>query len=357
MGSQKNSEQSGGTKGSAISESLLQQNEFTNQLMLKIWKELKAKGSKQKQLKKHSDKFRKRNAERAKPRHPHHGKGCKCPKCRKWLSYVKGKSIEGKTSRFYMPQLDGNGSDSHLEQEHPGSSLARAPNEMALHERASTSGQSQQPSKKIPASREACNPGLLEYSPPTRQTHQDFAGHHSYPGISNGSKRPAKLAAKKLMKKMHDFIYQNNLSESENGSSSSSNYNEESAESTEDETDDDEDYDNEDFFSSHSALQNSKTKPKKAESTCSNLSKSKPRRDTHYNSPDSDDNGDPPRISSNLPSDLNEDEICHVESFDLDLNSTRVDQINIPATAQQAPEQYIRFLSKFNFIASWFHNF
>lgn len=43
---------------------------------------------------------------------------------------------------------------------------------------------------------------------------------------------------------------------------------------------------------------------------------------------------------------LTDDEKCFVESFDLDLNSSRIDQFSAAATFEQCPENYFRFLSK-----------
>jgi len=56
----------------------------------------------------------------------------------------------------------------------------------------------------------------------------------------------------------------------------------------------------------------------------------------------------PPLPPISVPSTLQagNDQICFVETFELDLDSKRVDNFSIPATLSQAPEDYLRFLGK-----------
>lgn len=335
-----------------------QQNDVTHHLMQKIWKELKKNRSQEKYKQRQRKVVEKPRYRKTHPPKPNHGKGCKCSKCLKWRSYLKGKIIPGKSSRFCLPQYDGNGSDLDNEAELQRCNMARGSNEMALQEGQSTSHQSKSPFVESPATREGSqskstsNNKLSKQGDKRSGNHRHFATNHRY------NKRPAKLAAKSMLKKFYTFLEEAKQSCEESSDPEGNNSSDYKLE-TEDEssTESDEDIFEDEFYSANSPLNNErKSTPAQLANKSKPRSKTPDREDflfdfsSESNSPDPDldDHGQPPTNAKPMPivEDPDEDKIVHVESFELDINSHRIDQLNIPSTSNQAPEQYLRFLSK-----------
>jgi hypothetical protein len=252
-----------------------------------------------------------------------------------------------------MPQFDGNESDPEYEAEHRNSRVAQGTNEMALQEGPSTSNHSQPPLVHVPPARESCNSRLSGCNQPTKKSYKSFGGHYSFARNIHSNKRPAKLAAKTMLKKVFEFFEEARKSSEDTSESEDhilSDYSEESAEESSDNVgEEEEDLEDEDFHSANSPtmmVEEATQKPfiKSQQSTKHN----KKPLETFANESDcpSEDNKEPRKSPFNVRVDPDETKICHVESFDLELNSTRLDQFNIPATYFQAPEHYLRFLSK-----------
>lgn len=340
-----------------LASSSTQQSDVTHELMQKIWKELKKKRSQPSCNKKKSKFVQKPRHQKSYPYKPNHGSGCKCSKCLKWRSYLKGKNIPGKNSRFCLPQYDGNGSDIDNEEELQRCSLARGSNEMAQQEGESTAHQSKSPFTEIPATREGSQSKLTQHNRVSKQSNKRSGNHVPFAVNHRYNKRPAKLAAKSMLKKLYSFLEEAKQSCEESSGSEGNNSSDYKEETEEDSSlASDEDIFEEEFYSANSPLNN-----ERISSSGRHAKKSKQRiespnqRDflndssSESNYPDFDDHKQPPTNPTNAETmmvDLEEDKIVHVESFDLDLNSNRIDHLNIPATSIQAPEQYLRFLSK-----------
>lgn len=351
------------TEDKLLNHSLLQQNEFTHQMMSKILKELKktrtSSGHKLHKVGISPRQTQKRRHHKSSPKRPNHGNGCKCPKCIRWRSYHKGKGIPGKYSKFVMPQFDGNISDSDYEPEHRSGRMASGTNDMALQEGPSTSAQSQLPLQQASAAREGGNSRLSGRNQPSKQGYKSSVNHHSFARNFYNTKRPAKLAAKNMLKEVFDFFENarniaGDTTDSEDLSQSDYNLGT-PEESSNGDSDEDEDYEDEEFHSAQSptaVLEGTAPKP------CKYYRRSTKPYTKHLESPanesdspifneqESGDDKEPRGNTHSIGADPDETKICHVESFDLELNSTRLDQFNIPATFQQAPEHYLRFLSK-----------
>jgi len=325
--------------------------------MRKILKELKSKRCKKENLKK-----KHRSQETLKPqlRGPNHGRGCKCTKCRKWHIYLKGKHIHGKTSRFHLPQFDGNDSDTEFGPEPRQGQLAHPSNEVTSEERASTFAQSQQPFFEISPSCEASGSRVSGHYKPSKMDYQTIANPANNSN-SRVSKRPAKLAAKALMKKVYDFFEdaRQNSGDLLDSDESQSEYDYQSEDDSsidnDEDTDDVEEEEEEEFHSAHSPNMILEANPERQVPRLQQSRKLAKKRTLPTIKSDNEDSNDQDSDSQHPPlhsvnSDPDTTKICHIESFDLDVNSTRVDQLNIPATFQQAPEHYLRFLSKFVYI-------
>lgn len=336
-----------------------QQNDVTHQLMQKIWKELKKTRSHQNNKHKKHKFVEKPRYQKIFPRKPNHGKGCKCSKCLKWRSYLKGKIIPGKGSKFCLPQYDGNNSDVDNETELQRCNVARGSNEMAHQEGQSTSYQSQPPFVEIPATCEGSQSKSTSHNRGSKQSDKrssnlrHFATNHRY------HKRPANLAAKSMLKKFYAFLEEAKQSCEESSGPEGNNSSDYKLETEEESTSaSDDDIFEEEFYSANSPLNN-----ERRSTPLQRAKKSKQRIETpnqedffgnfsssESESPDVDDHRQPPTNPNATPptnlEDPDEDSLVHVESFEVDINSQRVDQLNIPATSNQAPEQYLRFLSK-----------
>lgn len=324
---------------SILNQTLLQQNKNTNLLMTKILQELQR--SRQKTFEK-----RLNVTHKLQTRPNNHGRGCECKQCYKW-NRCKGKHIYGKPSRFRCPQIDGNSSDTGLESESRRSPATHDPSQTPVQEGSTTAGGSK---LSLQQSSSTLKVGKSKFSRNNKISGQ--SNPFSACGPFNGPnspirKRKAKSAANELMKAFYDLIEKNKANPSGSDlEDTGSDYSEEAdIEETSDIQDNfSSDIEEEHFESANSALPNHsppKSRPKKT----------KIRKDLiplpSESGSDPESNPEPVQCNPTAISGLDEDKICFVESFDLDINSTRVDQLAIPASFQQAPEQYFRFLSKY----------
>lgn len=318
----------------------MKENQQTKQMMQDILQELKKNNSKR-SLKRQI--YRRKRS---------HGSSCECRKCGQYSKPKKGKGISKKFSKYKLPQFDGNYSDTPRDSQPGQNATAFGESQISSEERPGNAIQGQSTSPQKSDSHQA---GSV-VAGPSSQLSSNPRGHSVLANFNtfrkDGKLRLAKTNAKHLMKKFFNYVQDSQFQASDMNDSdysASCTDTSDSQQSTDDSYSEDVTSDDDvpkDFHTAESSLSFSRKRTKKS------TNQKKPSVELPGSSKDSITRlqSQPTPLDGDI---LNEDvsgpvddNICYVESFDLDINSTRVDQFSIPATAQQCPEQYFRFLSK-----------